>query len=713
MIEIGPETSLPAGTARADSRLRWARARGRPLFLLRQRGSLAAMAHDHCRLLAGEIEAGVLAEIVGTVRRATAPGKPGPFGVNVAAALYRRVSDTVLANTSAEFRAAVEGAAEGYRAGRPAARFTAGEVRDALVAIDVGNIATGLGHRLTKWGAEQNGAAMAFLIGTIGRAALSPAEREAAAASYRAQAPRSLPARMGCTGLFLQPGDTRDGRVVLARNFDGGFFEWSRHPGLILCDERAHAPPGRRWLRYAACGTAGLFYAGGISGVNEAGLSVSLHQMSTVLYDIDGSRGRRDIAPFVVQRILREAASLREAEDLVREAGHFGAWTILVADARSGEARRIEICPGHGKPVQIGRLTHRDGQSNHFIAHAFTERHAMFADAHFTATFNKWLETRARLRTVQNALAAHPFGPVDLQWVIDQLAGHADAADRGTIRSFGRVACKAYSQMSTVIRTDPQRRPRRDEVWITLGDRRPAPHATFAGFAIDWEAFELLPVEGQPLQRTRNFDGPAHAGFEESLARYVDAFEAVERPRGPGGHADREPEGAALADDLRAAEAALDRAIALSDDAGYGDFAYRFMRARLRHWLGETLDAIGQAGAARAAWQRAGSDWDYLASGIGRLGGPREPFETGLTLALSAATRDRLDGGTGWAGRDARLAEAASNLGRAAVHHGHLGDALHPDIAAWSRRITAMRGGAVLSGESEPGLPRPNFVTIE
>ncbi|HIC81753.1 MAG TPA: hypothetical protein EYP07_12445, partial [Kiloniellaceae bacterium] len=135
--EQAPEV-LPDGVGRAESSLRRLTIDGQPFFVLKQRGRLPDMAYDHGRLLAQEIQDGAFPEIVSTIAR----------GVNlesdtlshVAAALYRCYSDRILRHCSDEFKDAVDGLAAGYREGLANPAFSDLEVRDALIAIEVGNI---------------------------------------------------------------------------------------------------------------------------------------------------------------------------------------------------------------------------------------------------------------------------------------------------------------------------------------------------------------------------------------------------------------------------------------------------------------------------------------------------------------------------------------------------------------------------------------------
>ena len=96
---------LPTGAGRADSTLHRLTVAGKPFYVLRQRGRFADIACDHSRLLAGEIEQGVLPEILSAIARATDLGSPLKTGV--AAALFRGLSNRIVDSVSSEFREAI------------------------------------------------------------------------------------------------------------------------------------------------------------------------------------------------------------------------------------------------------------------------------------------------------------------------------------------------------------------------------------------------------------------------------------------------------------------------------------------------------------------------------------------------------------------------------------------------------------------------------
>lgn len=141
-----PPDRLPPGAARADSALHRLTVAGKPFYMLRQRGRFADIAYDHGRLLAREIEQGVFPEILSAIARGTDLGSRLKSGV--AQALFRGLSNRVVESISAEFRDAIGALADGYHAALPNAQFTRQQVVDAIVAIELDNLADGIQRQL-------------------------------------------------------------------------------------------------------------------------------------------------------------------------------------------------------------------------------------------------------------------------------------------------------------------------------------------------------------------------------------------------------------------------------------------------------------------------------------------------------------------------------------------------------------------------------------
>ena len=546
-LETLSDSTVGPASNPSRSRLRWYREResGKKFFLLRQTASFTESCFDHGSALAGEIETGIFPEIIDAIRVDTDTAS-SVFDV-VLRSVFSRITADVFQATNPEFQDGVHALDQGHAKARPGREFGLQDVINACVAIDSGNIATGFARRAEKWGASGSDliGTIGFVIGSLRRfPQLSTREADAdqgrVMASLSRQSARS-PLGMGCTGFAVAPGKTMDGLSLHGRTFDGAFFEWNQAPGLHLVDERDPARPEIKH-RYAAVGSAGLVYPGGISGVNDAGIACSLHQMSTTTYSLEGQG--KAIAPFVQQRILREAGTLEEAVAVARSVGHFASWAILVSDAKTGRAIRIEI-NGHGgardgKPeVAVSDPEEWCVQTNHFREPGMEEQFDHFGDAHFTKSVGKWMETRSRLAAVTGRLQMLiETGQMGTSEAIQLLAGHDDAwlegsiggrpsrPGTGTQRAFGRTVCKAYGLMASIVRADPDRSRARDEIWFTIGERLPGPHARHVGFRIDWDAMDLTPA-ADPVRAAATIG----ADMRRALERYVQAFRTMARPK--------------------------------------------------------------------------------------------------------------------------------------------------------------------------------------
>ena len=690
-ITIGAPQRLSEG--RADSTLRWAEISGKKVFILRQIGAHADICFDHGRLLAPEIEKGVFPEILDTIQTAT--DLSSDLLDTVTRAIYRSLSDDVYDACSDEFRDGVQALKEGVLGGLDDPSFSAQDVRDAVVAIDVGNLAEGLAKRMEKPLASEVSGTIGYVIGALrsyrrGRSRLSISrEVRDKGTEIGKKLRRFGSARhrvgFGCTAVGAAPDLCADGRGLHARNFDGAFFAWNNYPGIMMIDERDGNPD---WHRYVAIGTAGLTYSGGISGMNDAGIASSIHQMSTARYDI-GRPGRGyAVAPFLQQRILRECDSLDAAEALLKGARHFASWTIVVSDAKDGKCARFEISGG-AQSVTRTDLDDRFVQTNHFLAPGTKEQHDFFGDLHFTPTFGKWLETRARYETAEGAMGDHlGRGTFGTDAAISILANHDDGALDGAQRSFGRTICKSYGIHGAIARADPDRGAAQDEIWFSIGNRKPGPHSDFAGFSLNWQGLDITPA-GDRAVRTPN---TVSAAYGQSLSDYVDAFSMVSRPKGgDGDYLGRDPTDLEYDALLGKALGKLNGACSRAEDAGETDFGLRYARARLRHEAG-LFDAAAE-------------DWEFLRALADSGAVKVHDWEQVLVQVLSGATE--FCRGEDSAAR--KFVDAGELLlDKVLKAHFPAGAKPHPDLAAWRDVIEALRKDG-----AEAELPELDFVTME
>lgn len=172
---------------------------------------------------------------------------------------------------------------------------------------------------------------------------------------------------LGCTSAAIRVG--ADG-FVYGRNLDfASTTLWDRHPLITI-----QIPPAESAgeLRHITFGADGVQY-GGITGVNEAGISFSVHQNYT--------RGQHTggIPMFMVgELVLRSARSLAEAEDILRVARPSPIFTFVVTDLKTREVMAVESSVEKfvvrrmgtdGKFAQSNHLINRETQPFQFIPH--------------------------------------------------------------------------------------------------------------------------------------------------------------------------------------------------------------------------------------------------------------------------------------------------------------------------------------------------------
>lgn len=166
-------------------------------------------------------------------------------------------------------------------------------------------------------------------------------------------------ALIGCTGFALWGRATRDGNLLLGRNFD-----WEAGP---IFDSRKvifYVWPDKG-IPYVHVAWAGMI--GAVTGMNAKGLAVSINAARTS----DTGFGRIGTpASILVKRVLNEAENIEQAVQILREATVFVSDSYLIASARDGYAVVVEKSPtrfGVRKADKEGRIL----QSNHFMTPEF------------------------------------------------------------------------------------------------------------------------------------------------------------------------------------------------------------------------------------------------------------------------------------------------------------------------------------------------------
>jgi len=464
--------------------------------VLKLKGKFSTISYDHAYLMAREAHDGLLKEISARFDK----------GLSQGSFLERRLKREILGcfqrrmerSVSKEFLNGVDAFYHGLERGAARQGFeqtlSYDEIYRAPFGIDLSNLTDGLEQRISENG-------MSTYLDLLTSCGIDKTIYSFSSFLNLFTLGFGTGYKFGCLGMVAPDSATSTDGLVHARNLDADLVaSWNKAPTLFLVEENGY-------YKYVAAASAGNMYPGGISGFNEKGISVSLHQMSTTKYSTRHSSRRGVIAPFLQQRILREAASIDEAIKIIKSARHFAAWTILIGDSNTNEVASVEYS---GRRVQVARRTQGNvmAQSNHFLG-------SKMQNDFFYYSFNKKMETASRMKWATAELRKDS-GDIDVQWMIEHLAGHTDAYEG--FRSFGRTATKIYTVMSTIAV------PLQNEFWITLGDRRPASHSQFLGFKID---FENMNVDLIDSKRTQAYEDIPN--WEDSLAQFSSARLSYEK----------------------------------------------------------------------------------------------------------------------------------------------------------------------------------------
>ena len=167
---------------------------------------------------------------------------------------------------------------------------------------------------------------------------------------------------LGCTSAVVAPHRSARGQLLHARNMDFvGPRRWDAEPVVTF-----HTPEDG--LRYATLSSAGIV-GGGITGMNQAGLTFAVHQHFPAEVDLAG-----EPVGLAGEQVLREARSLDEAVAILDRHHPMGGWTYVLVDAQRAIA--YEVSPrGRGVVRRIVSMT--DG----YLGYANVYQHEDLRDA--------------------------------------------------------------------------------------------------------------------------------------------------------------------------------------------------------------------------------------------------------------------------------------------------------------------------------------------
>lgn len=510
-------------------------------FIFKGQGTAAEIQFSHGYLLAEQINQGSIEEMKGHfAREEERMGKNKWLFNSLKDCQMKRLKKSV----SVEFMKNISAISAGYIQGMKdkglTPKYNEEDFIFTLLGIEFGNVMGGIAHQSEESAVK----ALGKVIGQCGLKLAGEGIKEILK-NLRKDPPHEK--KMGCVGLIAPESATGNG-LIHGRNLDQGplMKSWSKAPVLYLIHEKGMIP-------YVAPGTAGLIYPGGISGYNEHGISVSLHQMNTTTWDTKHPAGSAEVVPYLQQRVLREAKSIDEAFALIQKTNTFSSWTIFISDSKTNEAASIEIS-ANKKVLARRKVNQVMSQSNHFISPTMQKEH-------FHSNFAAYLESQSRIHQMDRILN-DSTGKIDVDWAINALASHIDYFEGE--RSFGRTAVKLSNIMTSVAY------PVQNEFWMTLGDRKPAAHSWYVGSRVDFKNFAIDIIS---LNRSSSLE--KRPSLEKSYSAAVSSYLAYK------------------VRDMKLAISELKKAYELALEDGVDDTSYAYNLARLLMMEGNFSEARG------------------------------------------------------------------------------------------------------------------------
>ncbi len=501
------------------------------LHLLKLKGSLYEMGRQHGELLRAEIAAGPVPYYRDFAERLLGRPYLGPISPFIWPTIQRRLIDRVARGMPAFGHDMLRGIADG--AGLPFQEYLEGcTIPDGIVwlvsrAMQVRRPGPAVQHRV--------------LLG------------------------------LGCSSAIAWGDATPDGALLHGRNFDyHGIEVWPRSAAVIF-----HEPDvGHRYVSITAAGVGG----GGITAMNAAGLTLSVHQH---MFSDQAKLGGTPIG-LAGDQVMREASSLDEAEAILGRYRPIGCWTYVISDGNTREVLCWEEDPQHQAPRRNDPDRDTFGYANVFLDPALGETEVNLYGSYWR--HNAGRHARA------NALLAEHHGRLDPQ------------AIAGILGDTGSTACRMRDAIANLMTVGSVVfRPSDGAFWVGTGDV-PTSRGTYLPFSLAEERFapelgELEVGADEPPDASEAF-----ACWRRAFGAHLDRLDGGEAHREMKRACELAPDQALFhflrgllavsQNDPGDAELAIDRAIEIGHPDPERLAAFHLWRGRARDLRGERHGAL-------------------------------------------------------------------------------------------------------------------------
>ncbi len=410
---------------------------------------------------------------------------------------------------------------------------------------------------------------------------------------------------LGCTSAVAWGKSTKDGKLYHARNFDyHGVHAWPETKTLLF-----HEPKqGQRYVSVTAAGVA----LGGITAMNEAGLTIAVHQHMFS----NGARFGGTPVGIVGDIVMREAKTLDDAKRILDAHKSIGCWTYNIASAHEKAVLCYEENPS--------RKTHRiyseaSGEGTFGYANVYLD--AELGATEVAGYDSYWRHNEGRHRRCEELLARGD-GNHDAQSLADILG------------DIGDPSCRIRDSIAMVMTVGSVVfRPEDGTLWMGTGVA-PTSHGTF-------KAFDLFSADHRSAAKPIEVDAPdggeAFELYRQAYIAYVDDTDLAKAEKHLDECIELAPEQTlyrSLAGLLALEGNNANRAIKRLDEAIAQGHVDRERVASFYLWRGRAKDLLGKRSDAQADYRRC----------LGHFPDPpvRKAARKGLRRAYNEAARRKL-----------------------------------------------------------------------
>ncbi|OGP03058.1 MAG: hypothetical protein A2Z91_03695 [Deltaproteobacteria bacterium GWA2_38_16] len=295
----------------------------------------------------------------------------------------------------------------------------------------------------------------------------------------------------GCTSFIVLGEMTQTQELMQGRNLDFPVAEyWDKYASVLYC----YPKEGQKYCSI----TSGGIQVPGVTGFNESGLILAIHQLFSTHVTSHGM-------PVVIlcDEIVRKAKTINEAIEIVKNIKRAGNWAISLASHKEKRAVVIETSPSQ---VYVRESTNGLIAQSNFCFSEKLKNHEMFfnlttaEDNHFR--HDRLIDECQRLK-----------GQMDEKKGIALLGDHFDQKSQAT-KAIGRVVSTIYNVQSAFFR------PEQKKFWVSTG-MAPANLSDFMElpFDFDWN------LETYDFNRKISPNPFIHTHQGEAMRAYTKAYD--------------------------------------------------------------------------------------------------------------------------------------------------------------------------------------------